>query len=36
MGEAESGKRPVDVCPAERARHGWRALAFERSRKAQR
>jgi len=30
-GEAETGKHPVDVCPAERARHGWRALAFARS-----
>jgi hypothetical protein len=33
-GEAEKGKRPVDVCPAERAGHGWPALGFRAERDA--
>ena len=35
-GEAESEEGPVDLPPAERAGHGRPALAFKRSRKAQR
>jgi hypothetical protein len=31
-GEAEIDNGPVDRCPVERARQGWRALAFARSR----
>ncbi len=28
-GEADKDKGPVDLCPAERARHGWRALDLQ-------
>jgi hypothetical protein len=34
VGEAEKGEHPVDVCPAERARHGWRTLGFRAERDA--
>ncbi len=36
-GEADKDKGPVDLCPAERARHGWRAPDLQaRAGKAQR
>ncbi len=34
VGEAEGGEHPVNVRPAERARHGWRALGFRAERDA--
>ncbi len=37
MGEADQDKGPVDLCPAERVRHGWRTpdLQAQRDRGAQ-
>lgn len=34
-GEAETENGPVDHSPAERARHGWRALGFQAQRESE-